>query len=178
MCCEARHLPTAAARLKPFAAALTALLLFFSGCKAGDLPDIKLESINKPENQTNTPCLNKELCLVAYLTPWCPSCKASVDYVQALRKKLENRPKVGLMVIIGQDGRPAILSFSKQLRGQVFVDDENKFTQAARFSSVPHWWIIDKERKIKNSGAGFPGSSDDKVVDYFIEEEYGMKELL
>ena len=149
-----------------------------TGCSPGEIPEVKLESFNRPQTQTNTPCSGKERCLIAFLTPWCPSCKGSTGFIQALRKKLEYKNKVGLMVIIGQDQRAAIVAFGKQLPGQVFIDDENKFTASVRFSSVPHWWVIDKERKIKESGSGFPGSSDAKVVDYFIEDEYGMKDFL
>lgn len=161
-----------------FLSAAAAVLVLAAACSPGEMPELKLESYNKAAGQSETPCDGKKRCLVAYLTPWCPSCQAATPFIKAARRKLENKSDVGLMVVVGWDQRSAILDHAAKLDGQVFIDEDNTFQSAMRFSSVPHWWVIDEKRKITASGSGLPTSDDVKIVDYYIDETYGMKDFL
>jgi thiol-disulfide isomerase/thioredoxin len=148
------------------------------GCGPTEMPEVKLDVLNYPTGAEVNPCSKKERCLITFVTPWCPSCQAATEFIQAARKKINNGTNVGMMVIVGQDERASILGHARKIDGLVFLDYDNKFSAAVRVGSVPHWWVIDKSRKIQSSGAGLPTTEDRKVVDYFLDSQFGLKDYL
>lgn len=158
---------------------LLVALFLISGCSQSVLPRFALGTLDNPHEKIWDSCNGKSRCVVAYFAPWCPICHKSVPFFKELRRQLAHAPQVGLVYVVGYDRSDACEDFAAEIGSPVYLDPRREFDTFASFSSVPHFWVLDKDRKVINDFS-WTGSRDGKIsqaVEYFIENDLELGEL-
>ena len=151
-----------------------------TGCSQSVLPPFSLRTVDNTEQRSADTCAGKEHCVIAYFAPWCPICHRSTPFIRELRKQLDLAPTVGLNVIVGNDKLVSCEEFATEIGGRVYLDSRDEFDKIASFSSVPHFWVLDRERKVLEDFS-WTGSHDDDVpgaVRAFIEQKLGLGDVV
>lgn len=87
-------------------------------------------------------CEGKKVCLVVYVSPWCPACKGQLPFIKEVDSTVKAYPGFGLEVIIGWDKRSRLLEMAQSLGVHSLLDDRGSFATAASLSSVPSWYLF------------------------------------
>ena len=88
-------------------------------------------------------CLLKQRCLVVYLAPWCPACKASIGLIRATQRFAENNPNLGVQLIVGMDSDYKLQNFASELGSSTFVDSSSRIQNSVSVGVVPSWFVLD-----------------------------------
>lgn len=150
-----------------YAIALILILLsLFLGKKL--FPGRKVDSVALESNiGYGDPCLGKQKCLVFYLAPWCPACKAAIGTVQVLREHYKLSSEVGVKIVVGLDKMPAIRSYASKVGGQVFFDPSSRFRRTMGGSTVPYLVVLDSESHVIAEQSGVPsGGTKEQLINY------------
>jgi hypothetical protein len=127
--------------------AIAAIYLFVTPEQAPYGPPLKLIKISA-DSQPEI-CGAKSRCIVAYLAPWCPSCRrelASLMRARSLVKETGN--EVGMKIVVGS-GRPEeIEQMARRIGGEVFSDPEGVIFDAFGGKYYPSWWIFDSQGNV------------------------------
>ncbi|MCC6954335.1 MAG: hypothetical protein IT290_09475 [Deltaproteobacteria bacterium] len=151
-----------------------------TACTGGVMPKFSLRTIEDTERRANDTCEGKDRCVILYVAPWCPICHRNVAFFRELRRQLDGAPRVGVNYIVGNDRLMACEEFATEIGGKVFLDSRDEFEKISSFSSVPHFWVIDRERKILEDFS-WTGSHDSDVngaVRSFIEKDLELGEFV
>lgn len=130
------------------------LLAILGGCRTS-LPKDKLESRFNLED----PCLQKQRCVVVYLTPWCPHCRTLKPVVVELHRIIQEQvPLVGFKVVVGKDSQKSLKDFAAAFGSSIDVhfDPSGAFFRNAGGSGVPAWFVWDDQGVLVKSMAGRP----------------------
>lgn len=121
-------------------------------------------------------CLLKQRCLVVYLAPWCPACKASIGLIRATQHFAESNPKIGVQLIVGMDSNNKLQKFAEELGGSTFVDSSNRIQDSVSVGGVPSWFVLDKDRNILNRGSGLPAGIERQSEQFqlFLRDYLGL----
>lgn len=111
-------------------------------------------------NNGGVSCLGKHRCVLVYVTPWCPACSATVPAIEKIRERWAHSPVYGLSVIIGNDESEKIEATAAKIGEGTFVDKDDSVHGKFQIQGVPHWLVIDKDRKILKSFSGGSGDAD------------------
>jgi len=119
------------------------------------------------------PCENKANCIVVYLAPWCPACKASVGTVKKLRAYYQSESETGFKVIVGSSSAAKLIDFSEEIGGLVYMDTQGKFHRSAGVSAVPTIFLLDQENQIQGTSRVIGGQDIEQVAGY-LESNLGI----
>lgn len=113
-------------------------------------------------------CQFKERCMLVYMTPWCPACKATLPFVQALHRYSMSRNDLGVQLYVGGDSSENINSMIARSGLPAVADLSRKAGMQIPGRSVPRWAVIDKEGDIVSNGAGLPAINSESSS-YFTQ---------
>ena len=118
------------------------------------------------------PCFGKERCVIEYVAPWCPACRASIGFSNALHRKLTASSKVGMKIVVGMSDRENLREMADKYDAPAFLDVDGAFRDALGIHSVPSALVIDGNRTIIKKGlSGAIGgkASEEENVQYYID---------
>ena len=133
-----------------------------SGCTQAVLPRFALRTLDNPSQKSWDGCEGKERCVIAYFAPWCPICHRNVKFFQEVRKQLKRSPRIGVVYIVGYDTFAQCEDLAAEVGSPVWIDNRREFDEIADFSSVPHVWVIDRERNVL-SDFSFSGNRNQNI---------------
>src|SRR5438552_410846 len=83
--------------------ALSCAIAYASGMFGfGTLPADHLEAAYSRDAD---PCFGKQRCVIEYVAPWCPACRGSIGFSNALYRKLTTSTAVGMKIVVGMADR-------------------------------------------------------------------------
>lgn len=117
--------------------------------------EVSQSTLHELNAEPGNSCRGKSRCIAVYMTPWCPTCKATVPIVQALMRTPPDS-STGVIAVVGGDTRARIDSIRSMIGESALADYENKFAEALKVRAVPHWFVWDSNGKILRSLAVGP----------------------
>lgn len=91
-------------------------------------------------------------CLTVYVAPWCGYCRASSEFITALREHLQSR-RVSTRIVVGLDRIQAVREYASTFGPDTLLDPQGELG----ISGVPHFIVSDSSGKFLKSVAGTPG---------------------
>lgn len=121
-------------------------------------------------------CIGKQRCLIVFLTPWCPACKASVGFVKSVGRFVRTNSSLGMQIVVGNDTEQKLRAMAGELGEFTYLDIDGTVDRALRGGGVPRWGVIDANRKIINLGSGLPAGNDEHHPHFqaFLRDELGL----
>ncbi len=95
------------------------------------------------------PC-TRTRCLIVYLAPWCPYCKAAQPMIQQLREAMDGAG-VPMQVVVGMDKPAALQAYAQSLGYPVLLDAGGELKKRAHIKSVPTFIVTDGRGRIKKT---------------------------
>ena len=118
------------------------------------------------------PCINRSRCLVLYLSPWCPSCKNTKQFVPYVRQAIAQSNETGFVVVVGKawGNFNGGYEMARDIGGQVYIDADSHYWQEVRreVNAVPAWLVIDGDGSVSETDTGSPGRHDVQTANTFL----------
>jgi hypothetical protein len=118
------------------------------------------------------PCLNRSRCLVLYLSPWCPSCKNTKNFVPYIRQAMDNNSDTGFVVVVGKawGNFTGGHEMARDIGGKVYIDAESQYWQQLRreVNAIPAWLVIEGNGDVSDTKTGSPPRHDVQTAKTFL----------
>ena len=136
-----------------------------------DLPAVNLPSYGNRAMAVGNPCVGKPRCLVSYMAPWCPYCKASLPAYRRMEQLTANNPDLGVYLVVSAVRRPwqDPEVIAGRVQGPAYLDPNDSAWSrlAGRGLGVPAWVVYDGNGEILKATSGAVQSVN--RVDGFLE---------
>ncbi len=113
------------------------------------IPDVTLPTLSGAQASLRA-CATSQ-CVIAYVAPWCPHCRATTAGILELRDLLWKKG-VLLRVVVGMDQPAALRDYAKSFGPNTMLDADKRF----QVSGVPHFFVTDAQGRLSNDFAGTP----------------------
>lgn len=104
------------------------------------------------EERVGAPCSAAQ-CLIVYVAPWCPSCRAAAPMIRDLRATLVH-DGVPVSVVVGMDAAPALERYGRALGYPALLDTTAGLQHSIGVPVVPYFVVIDAHGAISRSVRG------------------------
>ncbi|HVN42115.1 MAG TPA: TlpA disulfide reductase family protein [Steroidobacteraceae bacterium] len=115
------------------------LPLFENGARAG-------------EQRVGGTCLEGK-CLIVYVAPWCPSCRAAQPMLKELRRALAEE-KIPVSIVAGMDKPPALETYAQTLSYPVLLDIDGQLSHSVKIKALPYFIVINIRGEIVKTVRG------------------------
>jgi hypothetical protein len=159
-----------------------ALLVTFtlSACSSQKVfPKFNLATSDRTELPILQDCAGKERCVVGFFAPWCKTSQHNAPVVELVEKKLRAEPRIGIVLVSGNDEPEKIWEMAPTLGKKVYVDVYGDFERTVEFSNIPTWWILDSNANIlrKFTWTDVRSKDNDGAAERFINDELELAEF-
>lgn len=100
------------------------------------------------------PCQGKSRCLIAYLAPWCPYSKRSMDAINELAALWKDSKQFGMKIIVGSAKQDQLEEMAGGFVTPCYLDPQGSFASQHKISGFPSWIVVDSIGKIIKRDAG------------------------
>ncbi|MBI4375891.1 MAG: redoxin family protein [Elusimicrobia bacterium] len=135
---------------------LALAMLLTAACGRGQkqLPDLELPTLAAEPKVKLSHCPT-EKCLLIYVAPWCPYCRAATGPINALRTYLKDRD-IASRVVVGMDKSESVREYAREFGPDTLLDEHGAFN----VSGVPHFIIADRKGLVIKAVPGMPPTQD------------------
>ena len=98
------------------------------------------------------PC-TRARCLIVYVAPWCPYCRAAQPMLRQLREALE-KDGIPMQVVVGMDKPPALEAYARALELPALLDIGGVLKQHVKIKGVPYFIVTDERGRIRQTASG------------------------
>lgn len=139
------------------------------------LPAKELRAYMKRKiSASDHPCLNRNKCLVLYLSPWCPSCNRTKNFVSYVREVIDTNEDTGFVVIVGKawGGFKGGYEMARDIGGQVYIDADSHYWQQIRseVNAIPAWLVFESDGDVSDTETGSPRRHDVTSAKTFLAD--------
>ena len=130
-----------------------------------------LDTLATENDMPTTLCQDVDRCLVAYLAPWCPSCRATLPLLGNVHRAIGQSPQVELIIVISSlrrnwtdyqqmvDALPGNASILLDPKDQAWTSQIKE-----NIPGVPGWIVYDQEGEIMSVMTGGSNQTSDEAV--------------
>jgi thiol-disulfide isomerase/thioredoxin len=135
--------------IKPFTGilAVVVLLLLVTNKSLGTVDWEELVS-----NDAVSSCAYHKVCVISYVTPWCPACKSHMGQLKTFTKQHGNDSRFGFAVVVADRDREKALNFANQSGATVVYDDGQKIARNLGVRSFPNLVAVERGGKVLYRG--------------------------
>ncbi len=115
------------------------------------------DSIHGNQPNSRYLCETEERCLVVYLSPWCPYCKAQVGSLNRLIKKARSVENLGIKIVVGAERRQGgneLMAFNFP-PNSVIIDSDRKLASMLRIRAFPTYSLESPESTIQTGSVAY-----------------------
>ncbi|MCB0318240.1 MAG: hypothetical protein KDD56_05745, partial [Bdellovibrionales bacterium] len=124
-------------------------------------------------------CEGKKRCILLYMAPWCPACRASLPILQSLRRKIPIDSQTGLNIVVGRDRKDSLSDYALSIGGQVSLDINDSVARKYKIQSLPSWLLLDENKRILQNFSGSPsGAPSNEIADFLLYKKFKLKKFL
>ncbi len=104
-----------------------------------------------------SPCADRPVCIIAFLTPWDPASARTANTLQRLQGLLAGT-EVGIAAVIGSDARAELEAFADELPVPTWLDVDGQLEARTDLNTAPTWFVLDARGRLSRSveGTYFP----------------------
>jgi peroxiredoxin len=151
---------------------LIIFLFTFAFCKAQDLPNITLKSIDD-ESVSLTELANSDnIKIFSFWATWCVPCINELDAIADVYEEWQEETNVELIAISTDDARTkkrvVPLVNGKDWDYQILIDDNQDLKRALNINILPYVIVV-KNGKIIHTRTGYTPGSEDELYDIVKE---------
>lgn len=137
-------------------------------------PQVFLPSTGISYGSTVHPCSGKEQCVSVYLSPNCPACHASREFITALGAYLQSDSRIGLRIVVGKGSEDEVRRMAYSFSGNIFMDPDGRLFEAMGLRGYPYWWVSDRDGNITTVRGGSPQSTDPQTLKWFVQSHLDL----
>jgi thiol-disulfide isomerase/thioredoxin len=106
-------------------------------------------------------CAGKKFCVVAYLAPWCPYCKAEVSSIQRMIEKSQTG-EVGIRVVVGMERAPGQnAQMANGIAKDILLDTNLAISNKYGIHAIPAFVVTDQNgEKVMDGQQGRQWTAD------------------
>jgi len=120
------------------------------------VPDFSAEALKG--GSLSLSALKGKVVLLNFWATWCPPCRAEMPSIEALWKKLKDKPFTVMAVSVGEDkGTVAKFIADQKYSYPIFLDPSSALGTAFNAESIPTTYLFDKQGR---AIAGIKGSRE------------------
>jgi thiol-disulfide isomerase/thioredoxin len=101
------------------------------------------------------PCEGKERCVVAYLAPWCPTCKHALPHFLEVRDKWKGNATRGIKFVIGADSFEKDKDLALKIGENAYVDSGDGYRDQMRVRHYPTVWVMSGNKVLAVDGPAY-----------------------
>jgi protein-disulfide isomerase len=113
------------------------------------------QRMRNPASLNGDTCVGKKFCVIVYLAPWCPHCKASLSQAQTLLGK-SLVGDTGVRVVVGLGRGSDSSAMAARIARNITLDDDESIAHKLGVRGVPAYVVLDSEgTKLIEGAEGF-----------------------
>ena len=143
---------------------LFSLLLFVIACVSLSCAEVSYEFTlqdleGKPISLSD---YKGKIVFIDFWATWCPPCRMSIPYVEKLYQKYKKSEDIVVLGINLQEDKDTITKFmQKQKMNYPILLSDNKVISNYKISSIPQFFLIDRNGDLYNKYVGFSPGVDE-----------------
>lgn len=105
-----------------------------------------LHFLKNPSKLAGDTCAGKKRCVVAYLAPWCPSCRAELPHTQEMLSR-SRTGDTGMKIVVGMERKPGDnAEMGRRIASAgITLDDTTELARKWDIRAVPAYVVLDPE---------------------------------
>lgn len=146
-------------------------------------PDVfrPLDALATDNEKTERMCLAAERCLVTYLAPWCPTCRATLPLLGNVNRAIAQSPNVELIIVISALGREwknhqSMVDALPDNAAILLDPQSHAWTKEVKqnLPGVPGWIVYSKDGEVLATMSGGSNQTSDEAVRGLLYEHLGL----
>ncbi len=95
------------------------------------------------------PCLDKKMCAVVYIAPWCPACHSVLPQLKTFTQNASKHDEYGILIVIGAGTFEQNQNTFKSFTTNAMIDSDSKIANSLGVNYFPTFLVLDAQREIK-----------------------------